>query len=86
MHKFRLGYEAKFYFDWDYFSDLIMSGKWDDADKYLSGFIQLDHNSVKDVIRSYFEIRKQKYFEAIMQYLYLFSCDFFFSVLLCYLF
>jgi hypothetical protein len=58
------------HFDWSYFSDLIMSGSWAEADKYLGYYIKLDSNSTRNTIRIYFEIRKQLYFEALIKYLY----------------
>ena len=58
------------FFDWEYFSDLIMSGSWSDVDKYLSCFLKLDVDSERNSIRIYYEIRKQMYLEALIKYLY----------------
>lgn len=47
----------------NYFEELVLSGKWDEAEKYLAGFTKLDDNKYSTKI--YFEIRKQHYFEAL---------------------
>ncbi|XP_004514730.1 protein TPR3-like [Cicer arietinum] len=58
-----LGRESGLYFDLKYFEDLVLAGKWNDVEKYLSGFTQVEDNSHS--INIYFEIRKQKYLEAL---------------------
>ncbi|XP_024167813.1 topless-related protein 1 isoform X2 [Rosa chinensis] len=55
--------ESGLYFDMNYFEELVLSGKWDEAEKYLTGFTKLDDNKYSTKI--YFEIRKQHYFEAL---------------------
>ncbi|KAI6680256.1 hypothetical protein NL676_034137 [Syzygium grande] len=55
--------ESGLYFDWSNFEELILDGKWNEAEKYLSGFTQLEDNRFSTKI--YFEMRKQKYLEAL---------------------
>ncbi|KAK7383491.1 hypothetical protein VNO78_29170 [Psophocarpus tetragonolobus] len=57
------GRESGLYFDLKYFEELVLEGKWDEAEKYLSGFIRIYDDNYS--IKMYFEIRKQKYFEAL---------------------
>ena len=59
----RLEHETGAFFDMEYFEDLVLSGNWDEAEKYLSGFIGLDDDRYS--IKIYFEIRKQKFLEAL---------------------
>ncbi|GFZ08333.1 transducin family protein [Actinidia rufa] len=56
-------HETGAFFDMEYFEDLVLSGNWDEAEKYLSGFTRLDND--KYSIKIYFEIRKQKFLEAL---------------------
>jgi len=42
---------------------MLVVGKWDDAESYLSRFTSIDDNVHSTKI--YFEIRKQKYLEAL---------------------
>ncbi|WOL13546.1 protein TPR3 isoform X1 [Canna indica] len=61
--KLRLEEESGIYFNTRYFEELILEGKLDDAEKYLSGFTKMDDNRhSKKII---FEIRKQKFLEAL---------------------
>ncbi|KAL3746525.1 hypothetical protein ACJRO7_015478 [Eucalyptus globulus] len=55
--------ESGVYFDWDYMEELILEGRWEEAEKYLSGFTQLEDNRFS--MKIYFEMRKQKYLEAL---------------------
>lgn len=55
--------ESGLYFDMNYFEEVVLGGKWDEAERYLSGFTKLDDNKYSTKI--YFEIRKQHYFEAL---------------------
>lgn len=41
----------------------MLSGNWDEAEKYLSGFTRLEDDQYSTKI--YFEIRKQKFLEAL---------------------
>jgi len=59
----RLGCESGLFFDMRYFEDLVLKGKWDEAEKYLLGFTKVKDNDYS--IKIYFEMRKQKYFEAL---------------------
>ncbi|WOL20488.1 hypothetical protein Cni_G29293 [Canna indica] len=61
--KLRLEEESDLYFNTRYFEELILEGKLDDAEKYLSEFTKMDDNRhSKKII---FEIRKQKFLEAL---------------------
>ncbi|KAG2700213.1 hypothetical protein I3760_07G221600 [Carya illinoinensis] len=55
--------ESGIYFDMKYFEDLVLSGNWDEAERYLSGFTNVRDNRYSTKI--YFEIRKQSYLEAL---------------------
>ena len=46
-----------------YFEDLVQSGDWNEVEKYLSGFTKVDDNRYS--MKIFFEIRKQKYLEAL---------------------
>lgn len=46
-----------------YFEDMILDGNWEDAENYLSGFTGVEDN--KYSTKTYFEIRKQKFLEAL---------------------
>ncbi|XP_044464704.1 topless-related protein 1-like isoform X1 [Mangifera indica] len=61
IHK--LEQESGLFFSVKYFEDLVLSGKWDEVEKYLSGFTRVDDNRYS--MKIYFEIRKQKYLEAL---------------------
>ncbi|KAJ8751748.1 hypothetical protein K2173_025928 [Erythroxylum novogranatense] len=61
VHK--LEQESGLYFNLKYFEELAISGNWDDLEKYLSGFTRLDDNRYS--MKIFFEIRKQKYLEAL---------------------
>mmetsp|Transcript_2085 Transcript_2085/g.13451 ORF Transcript_2085/g.13451 Transcript_2085/m.13451 type:complete len:1075 (-) Transcript_2085:750-3974(-) len=59
----RLEQESGFRFNMQHFEDLVNQGKWDDVERYLSGFTTLEDNRYS--MKIYFEIRKQKYLEAL---------------------
>ncbi|GAB4828259.1 Topless- protein 4 [Ancistrocladus abbreviatus] len=61
VHK--LEQESGFYFNMRYFEDLVTAGEWDEVEKYLSGFTKVDDNRYS--MKIFFEIRKQKYLEAL---------------------
>ncbi|VVB15226.1 unnamed protein product [Arabis nemorensis] len=61
MH--RLEKESGFFFNTEYFGEKILAGEWDEVETYLSGFTKLDDNGYST--RIFFEIRKQKYLEAL---------------------
>lgn len=59
----RLEQETGYFFDLKYFEELGLNGNWEEAEKYLSSFTVLEDN--KHSTKIYFEIRKQKYLEAL---------------------
>ncbi|GMY34068.1 WD40 domain-containing protein [Fagus crenata] len=59
----RLEKESGFYFNMRYFEDCVTNGEWDEVEKYLSGFTKIDDNRYS--MKIFFEIRKQKYLEAL---------------------
>jgi hypothetical protein len=60
---FSLETEVGFFMDVEYIERLINAGDLDKADQYLQSFIE--PKSSKESIFLFFEIRKQKYFEAL---------------------
>ncbi|KAG8045556.1 hypothetical protein GUJ93_ZPchr0008g11590 [Zizania palustris] len=46
-----------------YFEEKVHAGEWDEVEKYLSGFTKVDDNRYS--MKIFFEIRKQKYLEAL---------------------
>ncbi|KAF5934934.1 hypothetical protein HYC85_026063 [Camellia sinensis] len=46
-----------------YFEEMVTNGDWDEVEKYLSGFTKVDDNRYS--MKIFFEIRKQKYLEAL---------------------
>lgn len=61
VHK--LEEESGFFFNMRYFEDAVTNGEWDEVEKYLSGFTKVDDNRYS--MKLFFEIRKQKYLEAL---------------------
>ncbi|EXB56799.1 Topless-related protein 3 [Morus notabilis] len=61
VHK--LEKESGFYFNMKYFEEKVQAGEWDEVEKYLSGFTKVDDNRYS--MKIFFEIRKQKYLEAL---------------------
>ncbi|KAL8117382.1 protein TOPLESS-like [Apium graveolens] len=61
VHK--LEQESSFYFNMKYFEEEVHNGNWDEVEKYLSGFTKVDDNRYS--MKIFFEIRKQKYLEAL---------------------
>ncbi|KDP33561.1 hypothetical protein JCGZ_07132 [Jatropha curcas] len=61
VHK--LEQESGLFFNMKYFEELVMNGNWDEVEKYLSGFTRVDDNRYS--MKIFFEIRKQKYLEAL---------------------
>jgi len=57
-----------------YFEEKALAGEWDEIEKYLSGFIKVDDNRYS--MKTFFEIRKQKYLEALDRFLFLFYFNF----------
>ncbi|TKY72557.1 Topless-related protein 2 [Spatholobus suberectus] len=61
VHK--LEQESGLFFHVKYFEEKILAGEWDEVEKYLSGFTKVDDNRYS--MKIFFEIRKQKYLEAL---------------------
>ncbi|PKU64367.1 protein TPR3 isoform X1 [Dendrobium catenatum] len=61
VHK--LEQESGFFFNMKYFEDEVHIGNWDEVERYLSGFTKVDDNRYS--MKIFFEIRKQKYLEAL---------------------
>ncbi|XP_039136163.1 LOW QUALITY PROTEIN: protein TPR1-like [Dioscorea cayenensis subsp. rotundata] len=61
VHK--LEQESGFFFNIKYFDEKVQAGEWDEVEKYLSGFTKVDDNRYS--MKIFFEIRKQKYLEAL---------------------
>ncbi|KAK1581892.1 hypothetical protein Q3G72_010018 [Acer saccharum] len=61
VHK--LEKESGFYFNMKYFEEKVQAGEWDEVEKYLAGFTKVDDNRYS--MKIFFEIRKQKYLEAL---------------------
>ncbi|XP_050902160.1 protein TOPLESS [Lathyrus oleraceus] len=59
----KLEQESGFFFNMKYFEDEVHSGNWDEVERYLSGFTKVDDNRYS--MKIFFEIRKQKYLEAL---------------------
>lgn len=55
--------ESGFYFNMRHFDEMVGNGEWDEVEKYLSGFTKVDDNRYS--MKIFFEIRKQKYLEAL---------------------
>ncbi|WCJ30342.1 Protein TOPLESS [Euphorbia peplus] len=55
--------DSGLYFNMNFFEELILNGKWDEAEKYLSGFTKLGDDRYSAKI--YFDIRKQKFLETL---------------------
>lgn len=65
-HVYRLEQESGFFFNLKYFEEKVHAGEWDEVEKYLSGFTKVDDNRYS--MKIFFEIRKQKYLEALDRY------------------
>ncbi|XP_022719481.1 topless-related protein 3-like isoform X2 [Durio zibethinus] len=59
----RLEKESGFFFNINYFEEKVQAGEWDEVEKYLTGFTKVDDNRYS--MKIFFEIRKQKYLEAL---------------------
>ncbi|XP_071737204.1 topless-related protein 4-like isoform X1 [Rutidosis leptorrhynchoides] len=59
----RLEQESGFFFNMRFFEEMVTNGDWDEVEKYLSGFTKVDDNRYS--MKIFFEIRKQKYLEAL---------------------
>lgn len=64
MHNlYRLEQESGFFFNMKYFEDQVQAGEWEEVERYLSGFTKVEDNRYS--MKIFFEIRKQKYLEAL---------------------
>lgn len=68
---YRLEQESGFFFNMKYFEDEVHNGNWEEVEKYLSGFTKVDDNRYS--MKIFFEIRKQKYLEALDKWGYIFA-------------
>lgn len=50
-----------------HFQETIINGEWEVADKYLSAFTNIDDNRYSKKL--FFELQKQKYYEALHRYI-----------------
>ncbi|KAL9400379.1 hypothetical protein Peur_009340 [Populus x canadensis] len=55
--------ETGIFFDAKHFEIMVLGGKFDEAEKYLSGFTNMHDNL--DSTKIFFELRKQKFLEAL---------------------
>jgi hypothetical protein len=58
--------ETGIFFNLKYFEKKVLDGDWDECEKYLLGFTHINDNPYS--MKMYFEIRKQKYYEALDRY------------------
>nr|CAD1833272.1 unnamed protein product [Ananas comosus var. bracteatus] len=56
-------HKVGFFFSIKYFEEKALAGEWDEVERYLSGFTKVDDNRYS--MKIFFEIRKQKYLEAL---------------------
>ncbi|KAJ1417159.1 WD40/YVTN repeat-like-containing domain superfamily [Sesbania bispinosa] len=61
VHK--LEKESGFFFNMKYFEEKVQAGEWEEVEKYLAGYTKVDDNRYS--MKIFFEIRKQKYLEAL---------------------
>ncbi|KAK8914551.1 Topless-related protein 1 [Platanthera zijinensis] len=61
VHK--LEQESGFFFNMKHFEESVLGGEWEEVERYLSGFTKVDDNRYS--MKIFFEIRKQKYLEAL---------------------
>ncbi|KAK4728236.1 hypothetical protein R3W88_021224 [Solanum pinnatisectum] len=61
VHK--LEQESGFFFNMKYFEEQVQAGEWDEVERYLGGFTKVEDNRYS--MKIFFEIRKQKYLEAL---------------------
>ncbi|XP_010525950.1 PREDICTED: topless-related protein 4 isoform X2 [Tarenaya hassleriana] len=58
----RLEQESRIFFNFHYFSEVISSGNWEEAEKYLSAFTSPNENTHSR--KMFYELYKWKYYEA----------------------
>ena len=61
----RLEANSQIFFNLEYLRSSVIEGNLDDADRYLSHFLEID---VKDDAAILFLLRRLKYFEALFRY------------------
>ncbi|WJX28284.1 hypothetical protein P8452_17026 [Trifolium repens] len=61
LHK--MEQETGILFNLKYFEKKVLDGAWDECEKYLQGFTHINDNAFS--MKMYFEIKKQKYYEAL---------------------
>ncbi|KAK1434049.1 hypothetical protein QVD17_10967 [Tagetes erecta] len=59
----RLESESGFFCDASFVEELVLKGEWDMLEKYFAGFISVNDNRYS--VKMLFEIRKQRYIEAL---------------------
>ncbi|XP_031483274.1 protein TOPLESS-RELATED PROTEIN 2-like [Nymphaea colorata] len=59
----RLEQESGFFFNMKHFEDQVQAGEWEEVERYLGGFTKVEDNRYS--MKIFFEIRKQKYLEAL---------------------
>ncbi|KAK0571084.1 hypothetical protein LWI29_010705 [Acer saccharum] len=55
--------ETGYYFDMNFFEEMVLAGNWEEAEKYLSSFTKVEDNRYSTKI--YFDMRKQNFLEAL---------------------
>lgn len=63
----RLECESGYFFNMNYFEECVTKGDWDEVENYLSGFTEFNDDRYSAKI--FFDIRKQKYLEALDRYI-----------------
>ncbi|CAJ2662302.1 unnamed protein product [Trifolium pratense] len=61
LHK--MEQESSIFFNLKYFETKVLGGCWDECENYLGGFTNIGDNAFST--KMFFEIRKQKYYEAL---------------------
>ncbi|GAB4836944.1 hypothetical protein Ancab_001856 [Ancistrocladus abbreviatus] len=59
----KLEQESKVFFNMKYFEEMVLNGKLDEAERYLSAFIKWHDN--RHSLKVFFELRQIKYLEAL---------------------
>lgn len=57
-----------------HFEDQVLAGEWEEVEKYLCGFTKVEDNRYS--MKIFFEIRKQKYLEALDRWVVRFVVDY----------
>ncbi|PNX86178.1 topless-related protein 2-like [Trifolium pratense] len=61
LHK--MEQETGIYFNLKYFEKQVLAGEWEECEKYLASFTNINDNGYS--MKMIYEIRKQKYYEAL---------------------